>query len=136
MTSVRATWVQSDDNHDCSDCSTVESNNVQSEWCVCIKQSVRHLFFECPIVEMFWDKLHEYITNTFYFLEGIELDFSFKHIFLNSVVTNNMSHLVNFVILVAKQYIYSRKCQNKRVRFDNFIKIIENQMSIERYNAV
>ena len=46
------------------------------------------------------------------------------------------SHIINFLVLVAKQYIYRQRCLKKSLVFQEWLGLIKRLEAIEKYIAV
>ena len=86
---------------------------VDSPLCtICQKETetVNHIFLECQIVQKLWksvQKLCEEKTKI-----GITID---KTSILLNLAHDNPRHLNNFIVLVAKHYIYAQRCLGEKI---------------------
>ena len=101
------------------------------DWCE-DKQTVKHLLYECKQIGKIWDECKEFVTECMYVKE--RCDFSYKSIFLNEVHPEP-AHIVNFLILVAKQRIHAKKCLQEKPTFIDILNKFEQLHRIEKYNA-
>ena len=69
-------------------------------------ENIMHFFIECPIARKLWEKLQEYVNDNI--TSHGELDFSDQVIIFNCL-HEQRQHLVNMIVLIAKQYLY-RSC--------------------------
>ena len=90
------------------------------------KQS-KHLFYECEntklILQFIWDIIKE------------EIDINFASI-VNCDVHKKVTHIANFLILLAKQYIFGNKCQAITLTVKGFETIMKQRYQLEKYNAL
>ena len=106
------------------------------ERCNCIKQTTRHLLFECPIATKIWEQFQFFVRNCIeYNSDEISYSFQVEDLFLGSVVANPR-HIVNFLVLVTKQYLYATKFTKKWVSFKTLLHLFDELQGIERYNAL
>ena len=88
-------------------------------------ETAEHLFFNCPLIfpflRAFYDCLKRYFHNIELRKEQFLLGFKEKSLTLY------------LLILIAKNYIYTRKCKLKE-KIPNFIKL--NYYSLEQYIAI
>ena len=75
-----------------------------------------------------WKKLGEYLDEY-----GFELKNDPKSIILNN---GNEAHIVNFIILVVKQFIFRCKCNNKKPNWQMVLDEINLLYKIELHNAL
>ena len=112
-------WGMSD--HDkCSQCCKVKEDDV-------------HLFAECEITKRFWSNVWLFLESRF----DISVDtnkISASNILFNTVHTNP-GHLINFIVLMGKQYIYRQRCLNKPINVTEFRATCLKQCSIEKIIA-
>ena len=78
----------------------VIENNLCS-FCGLYPELYSHLFFNCEKVQRLWVELKEHVAP----MCNLEMQFGLTNVIFNNVV-NQPQHVVNFIILVAKQYIY------------------------------
>ena len=110
----------------------------QTELCTfCEKyvESTVHLMWECEFVQTIWQNVETYINRY-----NIALtEFNVKNVMLNTVAFNT-ANVKNFLCLVTKQYIYRKKCENKRPMFEElksifiFIECVEKFIAIKNNN--
>ena len=101
-------------------------------YCECPKQTFQHLFFECIRVQTFWKELMEFVQV------DLELDLpqlTLKKIILNRYNEQNDTCISNFLLLTAKYYIFSSKCQVKDICFIIFLRKFDLLYWTEKYNA-
>ena len=105
------------------------------DWCDFPKQTVQHMLFECPFSCKVFKELTMFINNKQMVKKPIFIDaITYKMIVLGRIVSPK-DHIVNFLFLITKQYIFAAKCLNI---FPCFNKVKEKIFSIckqERYNA-
>ena len=102
------------------------TNLKRSQWqkelsCTCTfgcgkTETVTHLLWECNITKDLWKKLEKFI---FYFLE-IRINFSMVCIILNNY-SGPKKELINVLIAIMKQYVYTSKCFQKTPIFKEFV---------------
>ena len=105
----------------------------QCDLCPHPKQNIFHMLFWCPKLQSFWRKVACFCANCLN--DPPDTVFDVKSVFLNCVVESNVGHLINFIVLVAKQYIYACKCKKEEIRFEQFIRNIQELYNVEKYNA-
>ena len=76
------------------------------------RQTVTHLFFDCPKIAEIWRKTQEYLQQKMN-IDTNELQFTVRTIMLN-IVHENRFHIANFIVLIVKQHIHACKCMQKR----------------------
>ena len=84
------------------------------------KETMLHFYVECKKAKEFWVKVTEmcrtmYNTNTCLTAENI----------IFNTIEPNAKHVSNFIVLVAKTYMYSQRCLNKDYTFREYKIILE-----------
>ena len=104
---------------------------VDSSFCnLCKKeilQDVKHLFWECTMVQPLYSFLNDSINN--------ELNFNLENIFLCTVI-ESVRHIANYLTLHLKMYIYSCKCMDEIPTVQQFKVRIKQIRRIEKYNCI
>ena len=95
-------------------------------------ESVTHLLCDCIEIKPLWDKIAEYIEERFSIGTST---LNVTNILFNKIVPMK-SHAVNFICLIAKQYIYSQKCLGKAITFPGLLSKIKSVENVEKYIAV
>ena len=110
-------------------------SSMKCTFCQKNDETLEHLFYECEtalkIIELYLVLLKEYQKQ-----KDVHLNYNIS---VATVLMNNVMqppiHLLNFLILCAKQYIYSRRCIKEKCTVAGFKKVVENARRIELYNA-
>lgn len=110
---------------------------LPSDKCTFCKEQIEripHLFFECKHVYKFWQEIREFIYDCENNV-AIECDWSFKNI-MDNQVHPRPANVINFLVLVAKQFIYCQRC-HKNLPFSDilireFEQIYEMELRIAR----
>ena len=83
----------------------------QCDFCPADKQNLVHFFLECRVVRNFFMELKEFFS--------IDMNCNVKNFDLKAIVLNdihdNPSHVVNFLFLLAKNYLFCCKCTGKKI---------------------
>ena len=102
-------------------------------FCLKEKETIIHFFVQCDVTHRFLLAAlrmiyEDYGINT----EAVVL--SVKNVLFNSIVERS-SHVLNFILLLAKQYLYRQRCQGKPINVYEFRSYYRRQESIEKYIA-
>ena len=92
-----------------------------------------HLMFQCALVNVLWKFVIIFAQFCLFNVTGA-LDWSPKARFLGRVHECS-NHLINFLVLACKQYIYAKKCLNQKINVREFFDIFEKIHLTEKYNA-
>ena len=107
--------------------------------CKCAKESIIHLFAECPFIKKIYTDIQKYLKEEW----NKECEFSNKNIILNTI-HSDPTDISNFLLLVTKQELYSNRCMRMSAKFKNtpaitakqIIEKFKNYEKYERYNAI
>ena len=111
-------------------------NIVVSELCTFCgtqKETVVHLFCQCKYVKILWDKLAKYLKERFNLTLGVISD---ESIILNKIVPTQKNHVVNFICLLTKQFVYKQRCLGQDIEFNYLRNLISQTKNIEKYIAI
>ena len=112
-------------------------NILESSGCSFCNQYVEeviHLFATCPVITNFWAEFVIYVSSRFN-VRSSELDLRASAIIFNRVTTRKY-HVINFLVLVAKQFIYRCRCMKESVIFNVYRRYIKQIEAVEKYIAV
>ena len=103
---------------------------TDSKYCdICAKpviQDVKHLLYDCSNAKKIWEEINEFFVTC----QLDEVQFSYSRIFLNNIHPK-VSHVCNFILLVAKQMIFAYKCLGKKLNTTMILLKIEELHNIE-----
>ena len=92
-------------------------------------EDIVHLLFQCKFVNGIWSAL-------FSICEFNEIQYNSHIVYLVENCTNdNPTHIINFVTLFIKQYIYSCKCGNKTPSVEGVLVSLQKLQNVEYANA-
>ena len=96
-------------------------------------ETIEHLFFHCTKVSMFWNDLKSVIDSF-----NITIKFDIMNVLFGILDTDNISILVNYIILESKYYIYRCKLNKGslcvRLLVDKFKKTFQTERFITKRN--
>ena len=93
-------------------------------------ESIEHYFFACEQVQIFWRKLVVELNNKLSIREQIELDCD-KVLFGTAMY----SKVINFIILLAKQFIVTQHYQDSIIQYEQFLPVVIRNFEIEKLIA-
>lgn len=97
-------------------------------FCSLSKESVSHLFYNCPIVKTFWTSVEDWLSTSL----SCRIVLDKQTVFLN----NSDQHVINHIILMSKYYIYCSKFNNNpQLSLQNVINIFRKTCKIEKQIA-
>ena len=116
-------------------CRGTQSLPIPSRYCTFCKQepeTVEHLFVSCPEVRRLWSELIQYLNEKY--------NMSLKQpgareIILNKLTEHPNNHVVNFICLITKQFIYRQCCCKEQIHFNTVICVVNKVENIEKYIA-
>ena len=100
-------------------------------FCQKVPETIVHLFVECDHVKDLWIKLEEFIKE----YSPDTIDFCIDKILFSQLVERPL-HIINFMCLAAKHYIYKKKCFMTKSSFKEFKIEIKNCEKYEKYYAI
>ena len=105
--------------------------SVLCDFSVRQEETNAHLFWECWYIQEFWSKIQEILT-----LNNIEIQLSyFANSFGVSFENNQKGSLFNFIILLAKYYIFVSKYKQQIPNINGFRNIFQQTREFEEYIA-
>lgn len=92
-------------------------------------ERIPHLFYLCEFTCLFWQDIKEYVDD------NATEDAQICQWLLNSILANEVypkpSHIINLIVLVAKQYIYRQRCFKNKPIARVFIREFEQIYKME-----
>ena len=108
-------------------------NNEYCSFCQNERETVLHLFVQCPIVKELWQSVMDNLSIR-YQVEMICINP--ENVILNRIVVQKKNHILNFVCLLLKQFIYRQRCLNEPIHSAIFMRYLSKIEGIEKYIAV
>ena len=102
-------------------------NSSLCDLCCMSEETIRHLFWECPISRNFWNSIDNFMKN-----KGINIEITYKEVSLCS--TN--CQIFNFIVILAKYFIFKNKYAKTIPNFNCFIEYIFKRKDIEKIIAL
>lgn len=90
-------------------------------------ETIEHLFFNCTVTTRFW----EMFRSWFECQTDSEINFTIEEVFF----CNHEDQLLNILFLIAKQYIFNRRCLEKELNIYTYRDYMSEIIRIERYDA-
>ena len=113
---------------------TVHWGKVEAKLCsFCgkAKETYIHLFVQCEYIQVIWDEVKT-ICKKF---KNCSFDFSIKNVLFSTICSKYLC-IINYICIIAKQYIYKQRvCKELPVRHE-FKKLIVQTQSMKKYYAV
>ena len=110
-------------------------NKAPSPLCIYCREldTVEHHLFLCTNLQHFWQQLF----NWFYVKSNLRMNFSVTDVIFGIHNSNNdiILNAFNFCILLAKDFIYNCKINQKNISFDDYIRKLLFRIDIERHIA-
>jgi hypothetical protein len=94
------------------------------------QESILHRFWSCPTTHRFWMLIEQWLRGCM----DIDLNFTCHDIIFGipMVELDDMKYALNNVILNAKLFVHSRKCQDAPLGFESFKKHLHAKILIEK----
>ena len=100
-------------------------------FCQVEKETMDHLFFTCKIIQELWYTLERIIEYYFH----VKLTLTKTNIFFNNY-RGQEQDIINWLIIVMKQYIYSTKCRMEYPSFTQYMTKLSYWYLIDKQQAV
>lgn len=94
-------------------------------------ESVQHLFWECSITQMFWSTFKQF-TNEISF----NADINYEVISFGIPDNQNKYTIFNFLVILAKYFIFKNKLNKSAPKFELFTKYVKDRKEVERIIAL
>ena len=107
-------------------------DSSQCTFCSNEEETIGHLFWTCPVTAAFWASLETLIKNTCD--SETTLDFSEILILFGIKEDTVTNRVIDFILLLAKFYIYKCKWNKTSPNITAFIGILRNRYKEERHN--
>ena len=89
--------------------------------------SIKHLFWECPHVQHFWNELKNYLNEL-----NIDINLNYKLVSLGLIDSTSNINVKNFIFILAKYFIFCNKCNKCIPKFVAFKQYLYRYIDIER----
>ena len=99
-------------------------------FCKASEKTIVHLFYECEHTKQFLLSLKEFIENKCSHIS--ELNCSKHDILFGITNTVKVDTILNFIILIAKRYIYTSRYKNLPLNITNFKNNLKFYYNIEK----
>ena len=107
------------------------SNSNLCDLCNRNIETVKHLFWECEHSQHFWSQLKTFLSE-----QNINIDMNYKLICFGKQNNKSNEHLVNFIILSAKYFIFKNKYAKTIPNFQCFKNFLYKRIEIEKCIAL
>ena len=103
----------------------VESDNCT--FCNTERETLLHLFWDCPFSNRFWLELCQFLKDNGVLCHDVEASPE-----LIVFGKNNVSNIINLMILLAKRYIYSSRLNKNRPHLSTFETVLKRYYTIDK----
>ena len=103
----------------------IESTEGNCEFCNHVSETVVHILFECPKVQALLVLLRDMCIKC-----SQPHDWSYVDYIMSDLSTKKY-HIVNFISIFLKQYLYRCRCQKKQPNVSCFIRELEEYHYVE-----
>ncbi len=109
----------------------IESNNCS--FCNLEKERIQHLFWSCNITQQFWMRLENLFNSKCELAANVK--FSEDLVLFGTQENVKTDPIFDFIIMYAKQYIFSCKVKTDEPNITSFKKILHARYKTEEYNS-
>ena len=107
----------------------LRENNLCT-FCEKYTETYTHLFYYCEKVQELWWQISNFVGQ----FATVDLNISPKTVMFNKI-TEKSTHVLNFICLLFKQYIYRKRCENKELKAREIKLQILSMQNLELYIA-
>ena len=94
-------------------------------------ESLEHLFWECIEVQPLWNSLNNFIAA-----RSINLKIKKQEVMFGILTNNEHVNICNFLIILAKYYIFASKYRNNKPNFNAYKEYLRLRIKIEEQIAL
>ena len=89
---------------------------VLCDFCAMQEETNAHLFWECSYVQEYWSKIQKFLKDN-----NLEIELTYYRISFGILDKNNIKpSMINFIILIAKYWIFASKYKMQRPSSEGF----------------
>ena len=104
---------------------------VLCDFCAMQEETNAHLFWECSYVQEYWSKIQKFLKDN-----NLEIELTYYRISFGILDKNNIkTSMINFIILIAKYWIFASKYKKQRPSSEGFLKVLHERKETEHYIA-
>ena len=101
------------------------------DFCNMHEETILHLFWECQISRDFWNRVEMLLNN-----KGFNITVNYEKISLGMFSLKNENNIVNYILILAKYFIFRSKYEKIIPNIDKFIKYLYKRQAIEKIIAL
>ena len=103
-------------------------------FCINQEESIIHMLWSCPLSQQFWSNLNALINEKCQHAINFVCNETLVIFGLSQEVVTDS--IMDFVLLLAKFYLYKSKIQNKAPNIKAFTRLLRDRYTIEKYRHV
>jgi len=97
------------------------------------RDSINHVFWRCNHARLFWNHIESAINIKC--VHAVNFKFTEKLVLFGTDENIKTDAVIDFIIVLAKSFMYSCKIDNRIPIFDDFRRHLQSRFNIEEYNA-
>ncbi len=90
-------------------------------------ESINHLFWECNVTQHFWSHIDIFLSNN-----GLQTKIDFYTISFGIIDDNIREKQIQFIILLAKSFIFKCKYNKRELVFECFLQYLKRSIAVEK----
>ena len=106
-------------------------NSTLCDFCAMNVETTTHLFWECNVTRAFWAELQQFLHN-----KDFIINFNLRTISFGLEKRAQDSCILNFLIILAKYYIFRCKYNKNEPEFIAFVQYLKQRKNIEETIAI
>ena len=97
-------------------------------------ETVTHFFWECIIVQNFWNQVVNMLNDVCH-VKAEDAQLNAANVIFNEATTSWSNNIANFIVLIAKYYLYRTRCKSELPNSKKLYCEIIYLRNIEKYNV-
>ena len=101
------------------------------DFCNMHMETLKHMYWECSELQVFWTRIKNFLNS-----KNITFDMNFKTISFGIIAKSDMDNILNFIIILAKYFIFKSKMEKCVPKSEAFFNYINERKPIEEHIAL
>ena len=107
------------------------ANTSLCDFCNMHEETIVHLFWDCQISRIFWNRIENFLET-----KDLNVTVSYEIISLGMPILKQDNIIINFILILAKYFIFSSKYKKVIPNINQFIQYVYKRQEIEKIIAL